>query len=112
MKTSPLINRRGFLTRALAFTTGGVLLAFAKSKDILASTFLSPDDPVAKSLGYSEDAKKVDAKKWPTWKAGRNCLNCNLYQKVSGTSGNCTLFPGKWVKPEGWCSTWIEIVKK
>ena len=39
---------------------------------------LEESDPQAAALGYRHDATKVDAKKYPTYAAGRNCANCQL----------------------------------
>jgi hypothetical protein len=63
---------------------------------------LSPDDPAAKALKYTEDAAK--AKGVP---ADNKCGNCALYQgPYSSTQGPCQIFPGKQVKAAGWCSSW------
>ncbi len=98
-------NRRVFLKSVIA----GLSL-FGIVRRISAQVLLKPDEQLAKSLGYYEDATKVDAKRWPTWKAGNVCSNCNLYKAVDGDKGTCTIFQGKWVKAKGWCSTWIPIV--
>lgn len=70
---------------------------------------LSVDDPTAKALGYIEDTTKVDAAKYPNHKADQNCLNCNLHQPPQA-DGNlpCSIFPGKAVKPQGWCAAWVK----
>lgn len=76
---------------------------------------LKPTDPQAQALGYYEDAKKVDTKKW-TKRAGpegakQYCHNCQFYTVASGDpaktkSAPCTIFANKGVTAQGWCNTW------
>ena len=62
-------------------------------------------DPAAVGLGYKQDATKVDAKKYPTFKAGAACGNCQFFQgKASDAWGGCPLLGGKQVSAKGWCS--------
>lgn len=73
---------------------------------------LTEDDGLAKTLGYYQDASKVDVKKWPK-KAGKdgkaqNCANCMFYAKVDGKVGKCTIFAGKSVRGAGWCNSWAK----
>ena len=63
---------------------------------------LSPDDPEARKVKYTEDA--TQAKR--TTKDS-NCANCALYEgPYKSTQGPCQIFPGKHVKAAGWCSSW------
>ena len=48
---------------------------------------LEETDPQAVALGYRHDATKVDAKKFPTYAAGNNCANCQLFQSKTGETG-------------------------
>lgn len=73
-------------------------------------------DSLAKSLGYFEDAKKVDVKKWPK-RAGAEgakqfCYNCQFYQAKGDAKTSkqapCTIFAGKAVKAQGWCNSWVQ----
>ena len=68
---------------------------------------VSESDPMAKSLGYVEDAAKADqAKRGGT---DRFCHNCQLYSGKAGeASGSCSLFQGKLVTANGWCSAWVK----
>ncbi len=102
------LKRRGFIFGLV----GASLALVASARKVIAQTLLNPNEQLAKTLGYAEEATKVDAKKWPTWKAGNICSNCNLYKAVGPDRGSCTLFPGKLVKAKGWCSTWVAIPKK
>ncbi len=63
---------------------------------------LSPDDPAAQKVRYTEDAtREKSATK------DNNCANCALYEGTyKSTQGPCQLFPGKHVKAAGWCSAW------
>lgn len=101
------LNRRQFLgtaAKSLVLVAGGGLIAVPA----LAAEKLSPSDPTAAALHYTEDASKVDAAKVPTFKAGSHCANCVLYQAASAKGGfaPCGAFAGKLVAHGGWCSAW------
>lgn len=64
-------------------------------------------DPAAVGLGYKHDATKVDAKKYPQYKAGNACGNCQFYQGKDAW-GVCPLLGGKQVNGKGWCSAWAK----
>lgn len=77
---------------------------------------VKPTDAMAVTLGYQEDAKKVDTKKWPK-RAGaagakQFCYNCNFYKYADASKSSksaeapCQIFGGKLVKSHGWCNTW------
>ena len=68
-----------------------------------ATNMVKDTDPMAVSLQYHSDAKKVDPKKSPKYKAGDDCLNCALY-KGDAKLGDCPLFAGKKVAAGAWCS--------
>jgi hypothetical protein len=77
------ISRRDALKRfALMCGAASALPAIAAQAADL--PHLSPDDPTAKALGYHEDAKTVDAKKFATYAAGQMCSTC---QQLQGTAG-------------------------
>lgn len=67
-------------------------------------------DPTAVALKYSADATKADragAARPGKPPAEQVCSNCQFSQ--AGTDAgylNCTLFPGKQVNANGWCSSW------
>ena len=65
-------------------------------------------DSTAAALGYVSDARRVDAKANPQFKAGSSCSNCSWYQGKAGdpAGGPCTFFPGKNVDANGWCRMW------
>jgi len=70
---------------------------------------LDPADPTAKALGYTSDAKNVDAKAFPMFKAGSVCSNCMQYQGKAGDAwGPCSIFAGKQVDANGWCQVYVK----
>lgn len=79
---------------------------------------VDPKNPLAQSLGYIEDATKVDTKKWPK-RAGAEgakqfCHNCQFYIVDKGADpakvpvAPCQILQMKGVKAKGWCNTWTK----
>jgi len=69
---------------------------------------VTPDDPTAKALKYTPDAKTSTEAK-----PGSHCATCALYQGSPGApQGPCQLFPGKDVKSTGWCASWTAKAAK
>lgn len=67
---------------------------------------LSPAEPLAKALGYTENAANVDRAKFPTYKAGQDCTKCRFYKGTAGAAwGECQIFAGKDVNSKGWCAS-------
>ncbi|MBV8742902.1 MAG: high-potential iron-sulfur protein [Sinobacteraceae bacterium] len=101
-------SRRGLLT-LIGAASAAVMIgmrptltqAQGAGKDL---PHLDPSDPTAKALGYTEDASKVDKSKFPAFKAGAKCGNCNFFQGTTGY-GPCQIFPGKSVNSNGWCAS-------
>ena len=99
-----MTSRRQFVIKvlpaaaALAGMSGNLLAQPAK---------LEESDPIAQALGYKHDATKVDAKKYPQYKAGSNCANCQFYQGKDAW-GVCPLLGGKQVNGKGWCQAWAK----
>ena len=57
---------------------------------------LSPEDPAARKVNYTEKASN-----------GNKCATCGLYEGAYGsTRGPCQIFPDKQVMAAGWCSSW------
>jgi hypothetical protein len=70
---------------------------------------LSPEDPTAKALGYTENSKTVDAKKYPQHAAGQMCSTCMQFQGKPGDAySGCNIFAGKAVNANGWCQVWVK----
>ena len=101
-------NRRTFVLQIVA---SGVALGASRSHAQAGGPKLEESDPQAVALGYRQDTKKVDDKKYPNHSPAQDCANCQLYQgKVKEASGPCALFPGKQVAAPGWCSAWNKKV--
>src|SRR3546814_12302536 len=101
------LNRRQFLgtaAKSLALVAGGGLITMPA----LAAEKLSPSDPTAKALHYTEDASTIDAAKTPTFKAGSHCANCMLYQAAAAKDGfaPCGSFGAPLAAPGGLCPPW------
>jgi len=66
-------------------------------------------DSVAVALSYHENAKTVEAAKFPNYKPDQRCGNC---LQLTGNDGDawrpCNLFPGKLVNAEGWCKVYVK----
>ncbi len=69
---------------------------------------LELDDPTAQALGYQHNADNVDAQRFPNRDPAHRCSSCILYQGNSEDAwGPCSLFPGKVVNANGWCSSYV-----
>ena len=98
-------NRRVFMLQMAA--SGSALLAATAQAQTAA--MVNEKDPTAVALGYTADATKVDAKKYPKYAAGQKCGNCQLYTgKAGDPAGGCGIFPGKAVAASGWCSAYVK----
>lgn len=75
-----------------------------------ASAKVDPNEPQAKSLGYVEDATKVDAKANPNYKPGQTCANCLQVPagKEKGADVPCNIFAGRMVSAKGWCKVYVK----
>lgn len=99
-------NRRTFMLQVAG--TAAALAAVQGSAQAQPK-MVSPKEPLASGLGYTEDTKTVDAKKYPKHAADQHCGNCTLYTgKAGDKSGPCSLFPGKHVALDGWCASWVK----
>jgi hypothetical protein len=68
---------------------------------------LSEDDPVAVSLKYKHDATQAPrVEKAGTPADQQLCSNCQLAQGEGEWLG-CSIFPGKAVSANGWCTAWL-----
>jgi len=66
---------------------------------------LSDANPAAASLGYTEDASNVDAKKFPAHQPGQQCATCKYFQgDIQAQYAACQLYPGNAVNAHGWCA--------
>ncbi len=97
--------RRQFILHVAA---GSTLLASGRAA-LAQANQVQETDAQATALGYKHDATKVDAKKYPTYAAGRVCSNCMQWQgKPTDAWAGCGVFAGKQVNGKGWCTAWIK----
>ena len=76
---------------------------------------LDEDSQTAQALGYRHDASQVDTEQFPSRgdadSANELCKNCSQYQASPDQQwGPCTIFPGKLVNADGWCSAYVAKV--
>ncbi len=77
------------------------------SQGAASAQHVSESDPLAQSLGYKEDASKVDKAKFPTYKPGDTCAKCRFFQGTADKAfGPCQIFSGKLVSSKGWCASY------
>ena len=103
------ISRRTALFK-LAFVAGSAASLCVRQRAMAADQpHLTTTDPTAVALAYHEDASKVEASQFPTYKAGQTCSTC---LQLKGDPGQpwrpCNLFPGKLVNAHGWCRVWVK----
>jgi High potential iron-sulfur protein len=113
LKAGPLpssnrkLGRRGFLARLAAASLALPFLGLpsARAED---PPPLDPNDPTAKTIGYTEDASKVDPKTEPLFKPNSRCTNCTFFQtaQAKGENAPCTIFANRIVVGKGWCRAW------
>jgi hypothetical protein len=100
--------RRRFLKHAAVAAVGApiALQLLGRSAHASDKPALPLDNPQAVALGYVEDASKVDTAKYPQFKPGSNCNNCQFLQGAPGERVGCALFPNHSVAGAGWCVSW------
>lgn len=121
-------SRRSFL-RIVSSAAVAVPAACAASKFLQASPAFAQStaptkpvdaaDPIAKALGYTSDASKVDTNAFPKRKGPEGekqfCSNCMLLTKagvhitgVEGEFGQCSVIASGLVNVKGWCNSWVQ----
>ena len=99
-------SRRRFVATVSALIGGGsVITLLPRKADADEPPHLSPSDPLAQALSYTEDASTTTV---ATHVAGSACANCNFFQVGSGAFGACQLFQGKTVNAKGWCAGYVK----
>lgn len=104
MSSSP--SRRQFLGLCGAAAVGLLpLTATAQSTPAR----LAVADPVAKALGYVENASRLKPAQESAYKPGTNCGNCKLYVTAQEKAGfaPCSAVGGKQVARAGWCRAYV-----
>lgn len=70
---------------------------------------LDPESPQAAALGYVHHYSEVDTGRFPRFEEGQICANCQLAQgDLTAEWMGCSIFPGKQVAHDGWCSAWVQ----
>ena len=110
----PNTSRRRFVQWSLTSAGSAALWTLGAGTrqslaDAAAAQRVSPDEALAKALGYTETASKVDRSKFPTYMPGQGCDNCRFFQGKSGQAfGPCQIFMGKEVNINGWCASFAK----
>jgi hypothetical protein len=105
-RTNVHASRRQFLSRGAVIASGVCIAGTALADTPIR---LLETDPTAESLGYKDDATKVDHAKFPRYAAPQACNNCALYQgKAGDASGPCPIYTGKLVQAKGWCNAYVK----
>jgi hypothetical protein len=110
LPNKPDSSRRSFLASAAVAASAALVGLRPHSARAAGENLphLSMSDPLAKSLGYQDNAKNVDQSKFPTYKAGERCSGCRFFQGASGQSSGyagCQIFAGYSVNADGWCAS-------
>ena len=70
---------------------------------------VSPNEALAKALGYTENATKVDRAKFPTYMPGQGCDVCRFFKGTPGKAyGPCQIFMNKEVNINAWCASFAK----
>lgn len=105
MKTS----RRHFILQTVSLVSVSVpaASAFAETGSV------SESDLTARLFAYRIDATSVDKAEHPKYVSGQVCANCRHYKGLAtDPSGPCTIFFGKRVSANGWCSLYGKLESK
>jgi len=104
------IPRRDLLKGALIGVAAVPVTALLGRAEAAAAGKVDPNEAQAKSLGYVEDASKVDPKANPNFKPGQMCSNCLQVPagKEKGDWIPCNIFAGRQVSAKGWCKVYVK----
>jgi len=63
----------------------------------------------AVALGYREDTRKVDGKKYPKHSPDQHCANFSFWQgKPDEAWAGCAMFGRKHIANGAWCMAWAK----
>ena len=70
-----------------------------------AGPLMSETEPQAVAVGYVNDARRADRLRFPKYRPGQRCGNCQLFEGGSNAAkAPCSLFGEREVQGPGWCS--------
>ena len=93
------LNRRNFIGTAATVALSPALLFASRSVGAADMPRVDPEDAQAKALSYTHASPNPETL----------CSNCRLYTGAADSEwGGCTIFPGKVVAADGWCSAWVK----
>ena len=112
VSTPKQYRRREFLKFGLKAGGGAIALGSIPIALLAESDKVAEDEPLAKAMGYVEDASTTDTEKFPKRAgdagASQYCYNCALY---AGTEDDeyapCSIFQNRLVAGAGWCNAWV-----
>lgn len=100
-------TRRIFLSRSLA--AGCAFAAMAAPTASRAAAHVEETDETAAALGYRNDTRQVDAKKYPNHTPQQQCSGCTFFQGAPADAwAGCAMFGRKQIAATGWCSAWAK----
>src|SRR5262245_36391208 len=109
MENNAFMNRREFFRNTFLVTLSIPLL---RTVAFAAVDFVKEDDPMAKALNYCQSADKGKGKVCPNrkdpTKKDQYCKGCQFYTADGADKGKCQLLQSKYVKPTGWCNSWVK----
>ncbi|VWD34273.1 high potential iron-sulfur protein [Burkholderia lata] len=101
-------SRRRFIAATTVLASALAVGRRAAAADAGAGT-VQETDANAQALGYKTDAGRVDHAKYPKFRAGEACANCQFFQgKPGAATAPCAIFGGKQVNAKGWCSAYAK----
>ena len=101
------LNRRRFVKVAASSLAAIPLVVIAQDGAPSENQKLALDDPIAVSLGYTENSAEVDSATYPNHDVSQNCAGCTLYLGGDDAWGGCQVFAAKQVPAAGWCAAYV-----
>jgi hypothetical protein len=103
------MNKRRIVIRSLS-AIGAASIAGIPLPSTAQLQKVDEQDPQAASLGYKDDTRMVDKKKFPKHDPSQVCKDCQFYvtEKEQQKLAPCTVLGGKAVTANGWCSAYLK----
>jgi hypothetical protein len=99
---------RRLLMQRMLLATGASTAALTRTAEAAPLPLLDEHEPAALALGYTQNAKTVDHRRYPGYYGRQSCANCALIAFGTAVRRSCSLFPGKLVSARGWCKSWVK----